>query len=90
MALRNNRRKDDYFRRSLMPAVLVFLLTAVIVGLTAILTFYPVPQANREILFILYGGILAKFSDAVAYYLGSTHSSQEKSKLLGKQSIDKK
>ena len=83
--MHKDRRSDDYFKRSLVPAMLVFILTVSVMGLSVVLIYTPIPVVNKDIAFIVYGALLAKWSDSVAYYIGTSHSSQEKNKIIDKR-----
>jgi CDP-diglyceride synthetase len=43
-----------------------------------------IPEDNREFAYMLYGALIAKWGDSIAYFVGTTRSSAEKTKLLGK------
>lgn len=61
-----------------MPALLTFMLT-LMAGATAwgILN-YPVPDSSKEVAFFIVGQIMTAFVTAVAFWLGSSRSSQTK------------
>lgn len=65
-------------KHSPMPAVICCALT-VLVGLGAWLLFtVEIPSDNREIAYLLFGTLLAKWGDSIAYWVGTTRSSAEK------------
>jgi hypothetical protein len=71
-------------KHSIMPALICGALT-VLVGIGGIALFrYSIPEANSELAYILYGAILAKFGDSIAYWIGTTRSSAEKDRILRK------
>lgn len=59
-----------------MPAVLTFMLT-IMAGMTTWGVFsYPVPDSSKEVAFFIVGQIMTAFVTAVAFWLGSSRSSQ--------------
>jgi len=78
------RRASDKFKRTVVPALLVTILTIAVLFIAIILITEPVPMENKEIVFIVYGALMAKWSDSIAYYLGTTHNSNEKNKFITK------
>lgn len=65
-----------------MPAVICVALTF-LVGAGAYLLFtIDIPDGNREIAYLLFGTLLAKWGDSIAYWVGTTRSSAEKTRLL--------
>ena len=65
-----------------MPAVICVALTF-LVGAGAYLLFSVViPEGNKEIAYLLFGTLLAKWGDSIAYWVGTTRSSAEKTKMI--------
>tara|TARA_R110002020_G_scaffold467655_1_gene691367 strand:+ start:5054 stop:5551 length:498 start_codon:yes stop_codon:yes gene_type:complete len=68
-----------------MPAVICCLLT-LFVGLGAYGLFtINIPPENKEIAYLLFGTLLAKWGDSIAYWVGTTRSSQEKTAIFTKR-----
>jgi hypothetical protein len=77
---RDSARKNN--KDSIMPAVLVVMLTLMVgAGVTALIVF-EVPEANSDILYMLYGQVVAAWVSSVAYWVGTTRSSSDKNKML--------
>ena len=69
-------------RHSPMPAIICVALTF-LVGAGAYLLFtVDIPDANREIAYLLFGTLLAKWGDSIAFWVGTTRSSAEKTRLM--------
>lgn len=62
--------------------VLGALIVLGIFVLTAFFLFKEMPQANKDMMYMLVGAMLAKFSDVVAYFYGSSKGSADKNQLL--------
>ena len=59
-----------------MPAVICIALT-VMVGIGAFFLFTKViPDANTTLANLLFGALLAKWGDSIAYWVGTTRSSE--------------
>ena len=58
------------------------LIVAGIILITMFFLYRPMPEGNKEVLLLLIGAWLAKFSDVVAYFFGSSKSSSDKTALL--------
>jgi len=57
----------------------------VLVGLGAYALFkFNIPEENSEIAYLLFGTLLAKWGDSIAYWIGTTRSSAEKDRRLAK------
>ena len=65
-----------------MPAVICVSLTGLIALGTWLLFDVGIPDNNREIAYLLFGTMLAKWGDSIAYWVGTTRSSQEKTRLM--------
>jgi len=63
---------------SKMPAIICLVMT-ILVAVGAYLLFtIPVPEQNASTAYLLFGTVLAKWGDSVAYWVGTTRSSAEK------------
>jgi len=67
----------DYFLYGLAGLIVIGFFT-----LTGILMFHPIPQASDKVVFLLFGGLIAGFERVCSYFLGSSKSSVDKTKLL--------
>lgn len=67
---------------SVMPALICVLLT-MIVGFGGYLLFtLNIPDGNREIAYLLFGSLMAKWGDSIAYWVGTTRSSNQKTLMM--------
>lgn len=66
-----------------MPNLLAIAMVVMVAGMFAALMFGPeVPQRYDNVLMIIAGSILTAFSTAIAYWLGSSKGSADKTKHL--------
>lgn len=71
-------------KHSRMPAAICCALTVMVaLGAYALFTLN-IPDGNKEIAYLLFGTALAKWGDSIAYWVGTTRSSAEKSKGFSK------
>lgn len=79
---RRNAREQN--KHSLMPAVIVIVLTIIVAGsLWALLTL-PIPEENKDLCYIMFGAVVAKWGDSIAYWVGTTRSSAQKTLMAGR------
>lgn len=72
----------DNHKHSKMPAIICCALT-VMVSVSGYLLFTAnIPADNKEIAYLLFGTMLAKWGDSIAFWVGTTRSSSEKSRML--------
>lgn len=69
---------------SYMPATIVVLLTVMVFGASYALFYMTIPEPNKEMAYLVFGALVAKWGDAIAYYVGSSRGSAEKSRKLFK------
>ena len=69
--------KDSY-----TPAVLVYMLTALIAVVVYFLFNDVVPEPNENTLYMLLGSLTTAWLQSVSYWTGTTRSSQQKTKLI--------
>lgn len=70
--------------RSLVPAALTWLLVSAFVSTLGALFLVEVPTANRDIVVYMAGQLSGFTAAAVAFWLGTTRQSQDKTDLLAK------
>jgi hypothetical protein len=58
-------------------------------GLTALLMYIKLPPGQTEVIFMLFGGLVAGFSTVLSYFFGSSRGSLAKSQLLASAAIVK-
>ena len=61
-----------------MPAMICISLTMMVAAGAFLLFTIDIPQANEQISYLLFGTVLAKWGDSIAYWVGTTRSSAEK------------
>jgi hypothetical protein len=80
IALKDRDSARTAHKHSPMPAVICCALT-LMVGMGAYMLFVlDIPLDNRGIANMLFGAVLAKWGDSVAYFVGTTRSSAEKTR----------
>lgn len=67
---------------SRMPAIVTLCLTVICAGLLFALMFVPVPQDNRDMLVQSFGTVLGFWGASLAYWVGTTRSSQDKTRMM--------
>lgn len=67
---------------SIMPAALSVALTVFVCLVVYLLFFAPVPDASKDVLFMLLGVVVKEWSNAMQYWYGTTRSSSDKTKLI--------
>ena len=81
--LKDKQSAREAHKESIMPSVICVALTAmVLLGGYAIFAT-EIPTANETLANLLFGALIAKWGDSIAYWVGTTRSSSDKSKLLG-------
>lgn len=70
----------EQHKHSRMPAVICLMLICVTTAFAAALFFIPIPEANQSTAYMLLGQLLGWTGAAIAYWVGTTRSSAEKSK----------
>jgi hypothetical protein len=68
-------------KHSLMPAVICCALTLMVAAAGYCLFTIDIPVENKEIAYLLFGTLLAKWGDSIAYWVGTTRSSANKDKV---------
>lgn len=61
-----------------MPAIICVSLTVMVAIGAWMLFTLNIPEANKQISYLLFGTVLAKWGDSIAYWVGTTRSSAEK------------
>ena len=67
---------------SRMPAVIVISLTVMVVSMVVALFIYEPPGDNKALLYSICGQILTAWGASIAYFVGTTKSSAEKTRLM--------
>lgn len=78
---RSSAREMQVATQSIMPAVLTSLVTVGFFGILSLLFFHPELKGN-EIVMIMVGQLSTVWAGCVAFYVGTTHGSAQKTNLL--------
>ena len=65
-----------------MPMVICILLTIMTAAGAYMLFTLEIPDTNRQIAYLLFGTLLAKWGDSIAYWVSTTRSSAEKNRFI--------
>jgi len=65
-----------------MPMIICIVLTAMVAGGAYMLFTMDIPPENKNIANLLFGTLLAKWGDSIAYWVGTTRSSAAKTEML--------
>lgn len=61
-----------------VPAILAFILVTGLFGILFVLMFHELPDKNRDTFNIVFGAVSGSVGTAVAFYFGSSKSTQTK------------
>lgn len=81
---RANARAREIATKDMTPRLLALVLFVMFFGLLGLMMFHPVPAANKDVLNILLGALGGSFATVIAYYYGSSASSDTKTAILGR------
>jgi hypothetical protein len=76
--LADTQQARDSHKYSKMPAVIVSVLTIMVFALSILLVFHAVPDSNKAVFYMLIGQIVAAWMASIAYWVGTTRSSAQK------------
>lgn len=76
--LRDTQHAREQHKLSVVPAILVFMLTAVVAAAGYLLFYTAIPPDNREVMFMLFGNVVTAWLSSVAYWVGTSRSSNVK------------
>ena len=62
--------------------LLAWTIVAGFFGLCAVLIFVTLPESSSQVVFMLFGGLVAGFTQVISYFFGSSKSSKDKTDLL--------
>jgi len=65
-----------------MPMVICISLTLMVAAGAYMLFVMNIPVDNKQIANLLFGTLLAKWGDSIAYWVGTTRSSNEKTRMM--------
>lgn len=76
--LKDRQHARESHKHSIMPSVIVIALTLMVAAMGASMFMSVIPPENSDLANILFGAVLAKWADSVAYWMGSSRGSAEK------------
>jgi len=80
--LKNQEQARVQHKASIMPAVVTVGMTLIVSGLFYALFAKMLPETNRDVFYLLTGQASALWGASVTYWVGTTRSSQDKTKLF--------
>lgn len=78
MFLKDTQHAREQHKHSVMPSVIVVALTLMVAAMGGAMFYSAIPEANQTLANILFGAVLAKWADSIAYWVGSSRGSAEK------------
>ncbi|AUR92725.1 TMhelix containing protein [Vibrio phage 1.176.O._10N.261.55.F5] len=76
--LEDRQHAREQHKHSVMPSVIVVALTLMVAAMGCAMFISVIPAENSDLANILFGAVLAKWADSVAYWMGSSRGSAEK------------
>ncbi|AUR91824.1 TMhelix containing protein [Vibrio phage 1.165.O._10N.261.51.B7] len=76
--LEDRQHAREQHKHSIMPSVIVVALTLMVAAMGCAMFMSVIPAENSDLANILFGAVLAKWADSVAYWMGSSRGSAEK------------
>ena len=77
---RNSARTQHKYSR--MPTLICIMLTLMVSAGAGAMMYTSIPEDNSDILFMLFGQVMTAWTASIAYWVGTTRSSNEKSKAI--------
>ncbi len=74
---KNSSRKMQMATKSKTPAILAYLLTAMVAGMIYALVMLTIPSANKDIINIVFGSVMTAWIGAMQFYHGATIKEDE-------------
>ena len=79
---RDSARKMQMENKSFMPAVITAGILSSFAGTLVVMFFIPIPLANRDMIIYMVGQLSGFAGSAVAFWLGTTRQSEDKTRML--------
>ena len=80
--LKDKQSARETHKHNPMPMIICIALTLMVAGGAYMLFVMNIPVDNKQIANLLFGTLLAKWGDSIAYWVGTTRSSSEKNRLM--------
>ena len=84
-----NNEKNIKDKRKPVAHPMVTIISLAVVGMllliTGLLIFAPIPDNNKDVVYLIAGQIIGSFSSVISYWIGSSRGSFEKNKDLDKE-----
>jgi hypothetical protein len=81
---RANARQLQSSNKSKVPAILTVFIVVCFAGTLLLLLKHDVPTVNRDIIVYMIGQLSGGFTSALAFWLGTTRQSENKTDILAK------
>ena len=78
--LKDKQSARETHKHNPMPMIICCALTLMVAGGAYMLFVMNIPADNKQIANLLFGTLLAKWGDSIAYWVGTTRSSSEKNR----------
>lgn len=78
--LKDTQNAREHHKHNPMPMIICLMLTCMTGAGAYMLFTLQIPDTNRQIAYLLFGTLLAKWGDSIAYWVGTTRSSAEKTR----------
>lgn len=82
--LKNIEHAREENKHSRMPSIICVALTVMVAFGGLLLFTRSIPPENNEVTYMLFGALLTKWGDSIAYWVGTTRSSANKTMMLKK------
>jgi hypothetical protein len=69
-------------KHSIMPALITVMLTVMVCGLLYVVVYAVIPESGQNLAFALFGQVFGFWGASIAYWVGTTRSSSEKSIII--------
>jgi len=61
--------------KSHVPTILTYMLTIIFMGILFMLAYFPIPEINKNIVYMLSGSFTTAYLTCMTYWFGTTFSS---------------
>jgi gas vesicle protein len=82
LELQNQQHAREQHKDHWMPATITLVLAIMVCAMFGIIVFSTIPPGKENLLYMLVGQVLTAFLTSVAFWIGTSRSSAEKTKLM--------